>query len=243
MIRLQPLTLSTLTIGQLNQLIRGRLSFGLMPPLNGESEPIGHVNASTHGAKPRDVVWTPPCDDWRKQVPSDQAYDHGALGVVAEFNTCPWNGRFAIKVDDATQSLWRYVDWLRATADQTIIAVIADGQTAPICDEFRRHQIETSPNLPAPWQCLDLQKRHNMSVIYLHERDFENRYCEIISPHVIVLTHKSQSCFVESHFVEDDETRTDFSAPAVVCESSVTNQVAAALAAAKVARALNSLAA
>ena len=92
-----------ISVGELAQIVQGRLRFADMPPLGGDMEPLERLTTDTDDVRPGDVVFLANGD--RDSRPNCSAiacecFHRGALGVVVENEVAVWDGRFAIQVDD-----------------------------------------------------------------------------------------------------------------------------------------------
>ena len=97
----------SLSIGELVEIVGGRLVMSSMPPLAGDLEPIGRVTTALDQVRTGDVlIWDRPCA-MSVGFP-EMAYANGALGVIVS-DRCvePWAGRFCLVTDDTRHALRR----------------------------------------------------------------------------------------------------------------------------------------
>ena len=105
-----------LSIGDLADITNGTLRLGTMPPLAGESEPVRRVVLDSHDARPGDVYWAVTGPSFEGAALAENAFAHGALGVVTSGNRVePWAGKFVLDVADANLALSRLARCLAKT--------------------------------------------------------------------------------------------------------------------------------
>ncbi len=102
-----------LCLGRLAEITDGRLSFGSLPPLAGDYEPIRRFVFESRTVQPGDVYWDIETGlDGRSRTTchAEQALMRGGLGVVVVGRRVePWAGRFVLYVDDAINKLVRLI--------------------------------------------------------------------------------------------------------------------------------------
>jgi hypothetical protein len=102
-----------LCIGELADIVGGKLTLGSLPPLAGVHEPVYRIVVDSCEARPGDVYWALTAPDYDGVRLADDAYQRGALGVVASGRHVePWAGRFSLEVSDANAALRQLVDHL-----------------------------------------------------------------------------------------------------------------------------------
>ena len=97
----------SLSIGELVEIVGGRLIMSSMPPLAGDLEPVGRIATRLDQVRTGDVlIWNRPCTQTAGFA--ELAYANGALGViVADCCVEPWAGRFCLITDDTRRALHR----------------------------------------------------------------------------------------------------------------------------------------
>jgi UDP-N-acetylmuramyl pentapeptide synthase len=95
-----------LCIGELAELVGGTLTYGSLPPLAGPYEPVNRIVVDSREAQPGDVYWALLGVGYDGGRLAEDAYLHGALGVVASSRHVePWGGKFSLHVSDANAAL------------------------------------------------------------------------------------------------------------------------------------------
>lgn len=110
------------TVGQLCKAIEGRLIVGRLAT-GAEEQPVGQVGIDTRTLSAGEVFWAlrGPRRDGAAFV--SDAFARGAAGVVAAADVEVPDGRWAIRVDDPQDALWRAAAWHRGRFCGTPIAV------------------------------------------------------------------------------------------------------------------------
>ncbi len=115
------------SIQQLAEVVGGRLRMADLPPLGGEWEPIGRIVADADEVRVGDVLLATPEELQADPFCAEQAYDHGALGIItAGRGVEPWAGKFSIEVDDAQWAMWQLARHGRQQFDGRVIAVTGE---------------------------------------------------------------------------------------------------------------------
>ena len=95
-----------LNIGELTNIIDGKLALGSLPPLAGECEPIRRIVVECQDVGPGDVYWALVRRGFDGARLANSAFMRGALGVVvAGQHVEPWAGRFSIVVPDTNTAM------------------------------------------------------------------------------------------------------------------------------------------
>lgn len=113
-----------LTIHDLADLTRGRLTFSNMPPLGGDCEPIERIVVDSRHVHPGDVFWCLPGKRRHGDMFLEEAFMRGALGVVgANRPVQPWPGTFVIHVADSLAAFYQLARTVRRRFSGNVIAV------------------------------------------------------------------------------------------------------------------------
>ena len=97
-----------LCLQDLADLIGGKLTLGLMPPLAGPWEPVGRIVLRAADVQPGDTLWCLDDAGCNWQI----AFSCGAAGVVSQQRLTPWPGRFCLQVEDSALALWQVAEAL-----------------------------------------------------------------------------------------------------------------------------------
>jgi len=116
--------MNNLTIGELANLVGGKLQLGSLPPLGGVSEPVRRIVVSDAEAKTGDVFWGLQRPQYDGRMFAEQAFSQGALGAVVSGRQLePWAGAFGIEVSDSDWALWQLATWCRQRFQGRVAAV------------------------------------------------------------------------------------------------------------------------
>ena len=117
-------TMTNLSIGELAEIVGGRLRLGSMPPLGGEIEPVGRLAVDSGALRPGEVFWALPQPGQDAACSAQEALARGAAGVVvAGRRVEPWAGTFSIEVDDAKWALWQLARATRGKLRGNVVAI------------------------------------------------------------------------------------------------------------------------
>ena len=122
-----------LCIGQLAELVGGRLRLATLPPLGGLLEPIGELVFDSRQARQGSLFWA--ADDRSPGescgFAAEAAYAERATGaVVSRRRLEPWAGCFSLEVESCDAALGRLAAWGRSQLDARgaqLIAVVGQG--------------------------------------------------------------------------------------------------------------------
>ena len=118
--------MTNLSIGELADIVGGRLRLGSMPPLGGALEPVGRLSVDSTAVRPGEVYWALPTD-CNEACAAEAALARGAAGViVAGRRVEPWAGTFSIEVDDTKWALWQLGRAVRAKLLGQVVAVVGE---------------------------------------------------------------------------------------------------------------------
>lgn len=96
-----------LCISDLQKILGGELTLGMMPPLAGKLEPLRRVVVDSSAARPGDVYWAITGPGYDGAQMAEEAYARGALGVVVSSRHVePWAGKFTLRVEDSNAALY-----------------------------------------------------------------------------------------------------------------------------------------
>ena len=122
-----------LSIGELAEIVGGKLLWSDLPPIGGSLDPIGRLAYDTRRVRPGDVLWCLSTSCWDHPAASTEAYRRGARGVVGQRFAAPWAGTFSLQVENAKESLFRLAAHARRQFRGKLISVAAGPQTATYC--------------------------------------------------------------------------------------------------------------
>jgi|GEM_PF-1833211 len=122
-----------LSIGELAEIVDGKLLWSDLPPIGGPLDPIRRLAYDTRRVSPGDVLWCLSTSCWDHPAASTEAYRRGARGVVGERFAAPWAGTFSLQVASAKDSLLRLASYGRRQFRGKLIAVAAGPETATYC--------------------------------------------------------------------------------------------------------------
>ena len=119
-----------LCLGRLIEVTEGEVTFGSLPPLAGDYQPIRRIVIDSRQVQTGDVYWEVETGlDGRSTTTSraEHALIRGALGaVVVGRRVEPWAGRFVLYVDDAIE---RLVSLIRCCPEAARSKTFVWGQT------------------------------------------------------------------------------------------------------------------
>jgi|TARA_B100000809_G_scaffold111422_2_gene109995 UDP-N-acetylmuramyl pentapeptide synthase len=189
-----------LAIGQLADIVDGRLRLGSLPPLGGELEPVGRIVTEAARVGPGDVYWS--VDHYATNF-SEHVFFQGAAGVVAAGRHIePWAGKFSVQVHEANDALWQLAAWGRSRFAGTVIAVA--GRDAARTSAIIRHVLGRRMEMtPAPAitrqpaqvavDMLDLDPHADCGLCPHIDTDDAGifRSISLVQPHVMVCTERA----------------------------------------------------
>src|SRR6516225_6814697 len=113
-----------ITIGELHELLGGKLRYGAMPPCAGDATVIGQISTDSRTIAPDEVFWGLTGPRFKGAHFAEDALLRGASGVVVTGRRVePWAGRWSLEVDDSFESLWRLAAWNRDKLSAPLVAV------------------------------------------------------------------------------------------------------------------------
>ena len=193
--------MNPLCLRELVDVVHGELIMGAMPPLEGDLTPIIAVSLNSREIDNHDLFWGILGKHHDGSRYAEDAFRQGAIGaVVSNRQIEPWAGRFAIRVDDSQQALWRLASWMRhrfqgrlivvnQTEEERYISALIHAvlstrkQTAA---EFRPQK----QSKPLALQLLNLEEDHEYGIITVpaaNRSDFSN-FSHLCCPHIAVIT-------------------------------------------------------
>jgi UDP-N-acetylmuramoyl-tripeptide--D-alanyl-D-alanine ligase len=190
-----------ITIGELHDLLGGKLRYGAMPPCAGDATVVGHISTDSRTIAPDEVFWGLAGPRFDGAHFAEEAFLRGASGVViAGRRVEPWAGRWSLGVDDSLESLWRLAAWNRDKLSAPLVAVtgsVGKTTTRRMIDAVLGSRLSgtTSPknynnHIGVPLSLLQLERWHRYAVVELGAtgRGEIRRLAQLAKPQIGVIT-------------------------------------------------------
>lgn len=118
--------LSQLNIGELADVVDGRLRLGCLPPLGGVFEPVRAIGVNSQRVQPGDLFWglygQADCHGWDAETAFMR---HAAGAVVCQRRLEPWAGKYSIEVADTHVALWQLARHVRRRFGGACLGLLA----------------------------------------------------------------------------------------------------------------------
>jgi UDP-N-acetylmuramoyl-tripeptide--D-alanyl-D-alanine ligase len=196
-----------LTLGDLHELLGGKLRLGAMPPCNGDTTLVGPVVVDSREVESDEVFWGLVGSRFNGAHFAEEAFVRGAAGVVVSGRWVePWAGRWALEVEDSQKSMWELAAWNRSRCTAPIVAVagsVGKTTTRRMIDTVLGYRLSGAPSpkncnnrVGVPLGLLGLEKWHQYGVVELSAtRPGEiARVARLARPQVGVITNIAQAC-------------------------------------------------
>jgi UDP-N-acetylmuramoyl-tripeptide--D-alanyl-D-alanine ligase len=196
-----------LTLGDLHELLGGKLRLGAMPPCDGETTLVGPVVVDSREVEADEVFWGLIGSRFNGAHFAEEAFVRGAAGVIVSGRRVePWAGRWALEVEDAQKSMWELAAWNRHRCTAPIVAVSGSvGKTTArrMIDTVLGYRLSGAPSpkncnnhVGVPLGLLGLEKWHQYGVVELSAtRSGEiTRVARLARPQIGVITNIAQAC-------------------------------------------------
>ncbi len=199
--------MAQLSIEELNEIVRGQLSLGTMPPVGGMWAPVGPLVCDSRRVRRGDVFWGLPGSQCDGSDFAEEALIHAAQGtVVAGRHIEPWAGCFSIRVADSVRALLQLGQWTRRRFEGTVVGMHLESENAAVPALARRvlgshgphgaagRAVTTAPD--AVLAMLDWNMRDQCAVVETtgaHESEIDE-ISHLCSPHIAAIT-----CTCKSH--------------------------------------------
>jgi UDP-N-acetylmuramoyl-tripeptide--D-alanyl-D-alanine ligase len=196
-----------LTLGDLHELLGGKLRLGAMPPCDGETTLVGPVVVDSREVETDEVFWGLIGSRFNGAHFAEEAFVRGATGVVVSGRRVePWAGRWALEVEDAQKSMWELAAWNRSRCTAPIVAVtgsVGKTTTRRMIDTVLGYRLSgpTSPkncnnHVGVPLGLLGLEKWHQYGVVELSAtRPGEiARAARLARPQIAVIANIGLAC-------------------------------------------------
>ncbi|MEX0936272.1 MAG: UDP-N-acetylmuramoyl-tripeptide--D-alanyl-D-alanine ligase [Pirellulales bacterium] len=125
-----------LSLAEVARATGGHLRLGAMPPLDGADGLLGPVVIDSRRVTPHEVFWALPGSHFHGADFVEEAFAHGASGVVTPRFVEPWAGRWALQVPDPQLALWQTA----ATVRRRFVGLVA-GVTGSVGKTTTRQMI------------------------------------------------------------------------------------------------------
>ncbi|HKD37955.1 MAG TPA: UDP-N-acetylmuramoyl-tripeptide--D-alanyl-D-alanine ligase, partial [Pirellulales bacterium] len=167
-----------ITVGELHELLGGTLRFGAMPPCDGYATAVGCIATDSRTAKQGEMFWGLSGPRFDGSIFAEEAFIRGATGaVVCGRRIEPWDGRWALEVDDSHRALWELAAWSRRQYSAPLVAVtgsVGKTTTRQMIDYVLRSRLAgaASPrnfnnHVGVPLSLLQLERWHRYAAIEL----------------------------------------------------------------------------
>ncbi|MCO6454918.1 MAG: hypothetical protein J5I93_06430 [Pirellulaceae bacterium] len=118
--------LSQLNIGELADVVDGRLRLGCLPPLGGVFEPVRVIGVNSQRVQPGDLFWGLNDQAGRHSWDAETAFmRHAAGAVVCQRRLEPWAGKYSIEVADTHVALWQLARHVRRRFGGACLGLLA----------------------------------------------------------------------------------------------------------------------
>ncbi len=112
------------TVGQLHEIVGGRLRLATLAPRGGEQARVGNVAIDSRQVRRGDIFWGLPGTRFDGSQFANEAYSRGAEGaVVGGRYVQPWPGCWSLEVEDAQRALEQLAVWNRQRHTGRVVAV------------------------------------------------------------------------------------------------------------------------
>jgi hypothetical protein len=193
--------LSNLSIGDLADVVGGRLRLGSLPPLGGCHEPVGRLQTHYERLAAGELFWGLSTAEGNGSQHAEAAYMRQAAGAVVEGRGLePWAGRFSIEVENSRLALWQLAAHVRGQFAGPLIAMLGDrpprqletwfqnnsGLAADCCDGPQH--VERSIRLPLGM--LELQEESDVALLALPVKSLQELdvFLHLCDPEIVVIT-------------------------------------------------------